>query len=553
MHRSLAVGSVFFVLAATILGVQGAEPVLVFVEPDGDDKALMYLNAVSEFDCLDKLEPIQTLYFKDNSYYQISNPEDFDSKTGLVYFLSSSNLKRGRFWTVSGPEVFHDFLDFLKDARGSGVVVEGDEFRKKLTVPSTKPQPGVPHITWQDLYVTYDDGVIYLGNSEIWGLKGAARLKAVVKQSVGKDWFLWASTKHVPATARNVFMSALGLRAGVQMQRRDEEDEATFTSRRAFHVSYMEAMRSIVFDLDEIIAWTEFPKSDEPFRAFLRFDARQNSQLSQSLRKVRIVSRAKETKPKMQIGTATACFRVPEEFRPLCERYLSHHLGDWQPANALMRSVLRNGDVDLRASVGVTKEDVPVVLGMVRLDESVRLRDIGLEAGLSIGPKETLRVERKLPQLLRFFNDVSLKQFGATIQFAMSNSDVVDTLIQPHPDETAYRYTSIVDVNLDLGKIRDWPDIDLATEFVRDLEQSYQRAKLLSRLGRAPFMAERVLNGEDFFHSVSEKVLQEGDWRILFKLQADGTSATVSATVGREAYYWYIVRELLAQASEMKL
>ena len=554
MPRLLIVSKVFLVISATCVErAQSAEPVLVFIDPSADERTLTYANSVATFDCMEQLSPLQASIFEDNSYYQISNPEGFDTRTGLVYFLDSSKLRRSRFWTVSGPEVFHDFLEFLTDVRGSGAKVEGDEFRKKISVSPVKPEPGKPHLTWHDIYVLYEDGVIFIGNSEIWNLKGAQRLQAIVKKSKGKDWYVWAGTKHVPKTARNVFMSALGLRAGVQMQRRDDEDDATFLSRRRFHESYLEAVRSVVFDLDEISAWTVHPQSNEPFRGHLSFIARPNTQLSQSLRTIRIASKVSGPATKLPIGEARACFQIPEEFRPLFQQSVKDFLGDRELANSLVRSIIQSGEIDVQAAVGVTEKGFPVVQAVLQLSEATSLREVADEAGLPFGPERELHVRRESPVFFRFLNEVSLQSFGQTIQLAMSKSGGMDVLVETSTDESGLRTASVVDVELDFGKVRKWPDNELATEFVRDLEHTYHRAKLLSRLSRVPSMAERVSNGEDFFHSIAEKIFLNGDWRVRLNLQVDGTGVSISTTVGREAYYWYVVRKLLAHAAELKL
>ena len=416
-------------------------------------------------------------------YYRISNPEGFPNRTGLVYSIGASGaLRTSRFWTVAGPDVFEDFVEFLVDARGEGAVIEGDEFRRKIWVKPSKPEPRKPHISWSNLYVMYDDGIIYLGStSDVLRLTTGQILHATIKQAKTKDWYLWASTQDIPTATSNDFMTAVGMQSKVQLQRRDAEEDADFKARYALYSSHIEALRTTLFDIDEVVAWTNFPDDGEPFEAHLKINAKANSPLLTPLKKLPSLSTLTPTPSPDSIGKAVAYFHIQTEFRALCEWYLMQLSGNQEPLTSVLRSVINKGKIALTASVGVDGEST-VASGSMEVPDDLNLKMLADQLELDFNSENGFNIVRSNADLFKFFNFAYLKQLEDTLRFCFSNQFSATEANEPaKPAESTMPSQSLVSIHLDFEKIINWPNPVLASQFIEDPERSYQRARELSR------------------------------------------------------------------------
>lgn len=247
-----------------------ADPVLVVAEVQRDQGRSLQLDAARHFQILERLTPFQMAGFDEQPYYQVANPEGFEQRGGLVYFPASGQLQVGRFWTVAGPEVFEKFMTFLTDARGEGAIVVGDEFRKSITVKPTggKPAPGKPIVSWADIFVRYDDGLITISSSrEILTTSSISSVMKQVKQAIGKDWYLWAGNENLSASDRKLILTALETHYGVSRQRRDSESDEAFQRRREEIDGLLRLVELLLFDLEQIEAWYVAPTEAKSFRA----------------------------------------------------------------------------------------------------------------------------------------------------------------------------------------------------------------------------------------------------------------------------------------------
>lgn len=303
------------------LAGHGTQPLLVTVEADLAYWAEQRLTAISQFECSDQLHSVQLNGLTVKPSYTIRNKEGFAGKTGIIYGLTEAQqLAKFRFWTVSGPDVFREFLGTLMEARGEGASMEGSEFQKVIRVAQQPAVPGQPTYTWHDLYVSYFDGIIYLGGSEATlHFQDSSVLQNVLAQANGNDEFLWAGLKHVPAGIRQQFLTILSAHLGVQMQRADSESETAFQDRHDAAEAMQEAVRSLLFDINEITAWMSYPASGNPMKAGFRIHAKPDSAFSRLMRSTRASSTVPRPHVDHPIVRLDICFLATGVFEKLAK------------------------------------------------------------------------------------------------------------------------------------------------------------------------------------------------------------------------------------------
>ena len=223
--------------------------------------------------------------------------------------------------------------------------------------------------------------------------------------------------------------------------------------------------------------------------------------------------------------------------------------GNQEPLTSVLRSVINKGKIALTASVGVDGEST-VASGSMEVPDDLNLKMLADQLELDFNSENGFNIVRSNADLFKFFNFAYLKQFEDTLRFCFSNQFSATEANEPaKPAESTMPSQSLVSIHLDFEKIINWPNPVLASQFIEDPERSYQRARELSRNrpGR-----EDASESSSEFKSFAGKIFEGGDWSVNFGIAAESSSLAISTTVGREAYYWYVVRQELATATELK-
>jgi hypothetical protein len=533
-----------------------ADPFLIIVDINHEQRTKQLLTAFAEFDCMEMLSDRQLKVLEGKPYYQVRNAEGFAGRTGLVYSLTADGqIAKARFWNVTGIDVFNAFVQSLLDARGPAAVAIGDQFQKRISVMPTEPAPGKRRVTWGELYVAYCDEVIYLSeSSEIFAYDNSAKLNSVVNNLQGKDWYLSVTPKSVPERIRGSLLAEIEQHAGVQLQRRDGEPESEYANRRLLISSYFQGIRSLLMDVDEVTAWTSLSEGngEVEFRLHMRTEA--DSWLANLLKEMRSDSMVSVAAVPIPFGTVAICFRLPVELRPLCEHIAAGFLPDRGSITEFLRSEIRNGDFELNAALGTTVGDVPILAGAYRTLHAVNLADVANQFAGTLSQDGTLRISLPEPvsELLTEEHQLSIDNSGELIQFALTHVNVTPSLDQGVTADGSPAGTPIVDLDIDFSKIAEAKDTEPFIQFVKDLELTYHRSQVLRNL---PVQIRQDLRAkvDEGFSSFAHRIPVGGDWRVKFNVRTDGTDTIVAFTAGREAFQFLLVRKFVTDGTLLKL
>lgn len=534
LHRRL------IALMLTIGTVTAADPVVVVVEPDETAADAVLASAVGKFDCIDQLEPIQLMYFENNAYYKISNPDGFESRTGVVYFLSADGgLHTARFWEVADESVFENFVDFILESRGELAAASGSEFAKTIKTPTTTA--GGVRSSWRDAHIFYSEGFLFISeSSSVFRLRSNAQLRQVLKRANQKDWFLWAGTSNASGHARTAMLNALASRIGVQMQQRSNEGTDVFKSRQSYFRSYLEAVRAMAFELDELSAWSVLPADNQPFHFGLQLKTRPGSHLQQSVRGLQRLSRTPEVDVPQEIGSASVSLNVPTSYLPLLRTAVGSMLSG--KLREVAERSLTQGYIDIQISMGAEEETgSPALIAAVRHDEATRW--------LQPDPSSHTIESRHMPML----QHVMLQQNQREILIQAGGQAPIDVRKPVNDDASPKARQPLARIRCDLSKCLKWPDEEQNRLFVDELEKCWQRVGVARR-----FQPSEVPFGNDpcnpkFYAPIVGDTLTDGDWRIEADLDARGGTLIFSATLGREVYEYYSARKLLIEAGVAKI
>lgn len=520
-----------------------ADPVLVVAEVQRDQGRSLQLDAARHFQILERLTPFQMAGFDEQPYYQVANPEGFEQRGGLVYFPASGQLQVGRFWTVAGPEVFEKFMTFLTDARGEGAIVVGDEFRKSITVKPTggKPAPGKPIVSWADIFVRYDDGLITISSSrEILTTSSISSVMKQVKQAIGKDWYLWAGNENLSASDRKLILTALETHYGVSRQRRDSESDEAFQRRREEIDGLLRLVELLLFDLEQIEAWYVAPTEAKSFRASLQLTTKKGSQFQKILKQTVLGGSFPSPATDASIGHFGVSMKVPEDFRALVASYLLQPLAEENPLRALVATMSKDGQVRCRADIGTTEVGQPAVKGTFQF----------MDAAPKLSAAMTMEVAG-VPMQLFSLQQVYFQFCDPEMDFALTNSTTGQSSSFVLNESSDWIRGTLAYISLDLAKIRQWEDKGEAEKFVTSLERAWHMMFLRHRLPIQFAAVDTTRRGEGF-HPLMYQFLDAGDWHINCEAKIDANRLSISCDMGSELYQWYVARQLLNNSALLR-
>ncbi|MFO0978159.1 MAG: hypothetical protein U0996_17260 [Planctomycetaceae bacterium] len=528
-----------------VLG-QKSQPLLVIVEADLTFRAEQRLTAISQFECTDQLHSVQLNGLTVKPSYTIRNKDGFSGKTGIIYCLTGAQqLAKCRFWTVSGPDVFHDFLGTLMEARGEGASMDGSEFQKVIRVAPQPAVPGQPTYTWQDVYVSYFDGIIFLGGSDAaLHFEDSSVLSDVLAQAKGNDEYLWAGLKHVPEAIRQQFMTVLSGHLGVQMQRADAEGETEFRERHDAAVALQEVARSMLFDINELTAWMSYPTNDAPMKAGFRIQAKKDSAFDQLMRATRTSSSLSRPHADRALATMDVCCLIPGVFEPVA-RQAFERLTQSAGLPRLAEKAEGGLKLDLSLTFGAHAENPFLSAAAFCGDSHVDVENVRTVVNSQLALLSANRgspvsdvVQRLSPVAARVDHDCLHLELGSTPATQTS---------QETPEDSARPFFRLV---ADLGKLRDLSDPKTHGNNFTPFLDLYRRAMIWKLL---PEGMEQIVDQRDLAKRkgkpIVDHVLEGGDWSARAVGTTDGEMTVVTATVGRELYYFYLAETLVAEAS----
>lgn len=281
---------------------------------------------------VDKYSELEALTGKHRQAWQgdhAAKYRDADSMAGYVYVLSrSGQFEHTPFVTVKGSTAFAQLVDDhvanLKASMPDGVEpilkVAGDSRSIHSPAFEYRSPPGARSPAW-DVHLRYRDSVVI----NTAGPKSLARLKRVplpvvsrlTRKAKGKMWYLSYRPSAVPKANRSTALAIVQRAVNVGLQQRDQEQAGEYKNRRTVTESYLNLLRSLVFDVDEATAFTEWPEADsqELFRARLRVKAIDKSRLARMFQELKSGSRSLTPANDSAVGCLRISLAIPKDLR----------------------------------------------------------------------------------------------------------------------------------------------------------------------------------------------------------------------------------------------
>lgn len=515
------------------------------------------LAVVADLQCEDMIDARDLERLAEEPYYKVQNAEGFRSDTGTArFFDDSGQLRSLRFWTVSSPEVYAEFVEFLLEQRGSTARVTGSETQKCITVPSPPAVVGEPHISWVDVFVSYSNGVILLGSSNAVFSFDAAALSKLLKQHPNKDWQFHLIPDAVPNGVREAFLRQTLLQAGVGLQRRDNEATEDYAKRRLLIEGLEIITRSSLLDLERLSASTAWPRENRPFQCRVEIHAKKDTALAADLSSLRTNRETIRLIPRTEsIGRISICVSIPERFQKPLNTFLLGIQEELPDLVQLLGAVTKR-QIEAVAELHETDEGVPVLSGGVRLngkcpaEESVaRAAKADLTSAGIIHRILTPEYDEKwLPS-----QQLALTLTDSILRFAISKN-----IVPPNNDQVKFSDGSrdsgqLLQLHLDLATWVTRTNDSEASTLITGFESAFQRWLVFRRSGEFLKMRNREHLVGTNFRSLTRNSTSEGDWKLNLSVRSSSDAVTFNCEVGRDLHRLVVAHQLAARAEINRL
>ena len=506
-----------------------------------------------------KLEPELSqrakTYFASPAYYDFSDPPEFDPLTALVYYMrADGSIRRYRVRAVDGKRAFDQFVRNELKRRGDGAEVDGSDFRVTLKAPpyrqKLKGPPGHPDVTvnreWQDFEIAYEDRLLTFGTGA-----HEAPLKPIARElrtARGKFWFMKYRPNTAPVQARNAFFAEIQKSAGVKFQQLDDESDSAYRMRRAIGEQALSLLRSLLFDVKEVVAWTKIPTDkDQFFTARFQLKAKAKSKLSSVLNQLP-VSRGPVTTRHGETARFCINFAVPAEFVPALKTILANSNPSDTALGSAMAQELARGRIRVVASL----RDLSGHPVLVAVTKSRPLAKVVENAASFFDAKS---VED------RWFQTSAKAQFRqVSVPLRVSFSKVNDNVwlniatsenngvIRPAElIETERRPAStLISIDLDCGHWIAEGAEHPAFVLLQKIETIYSRTKPSTSFQQMRSRLRAQITGTsaaaEAHRSFLERSNKEGDWTVKMTLRHTRDTLVADVRVGKALFDYVLIR-----------
>ena len=334
--------------------------------------------------------------FKNVSFTRVTNGTEASSmlKARAKLFGSNSKLENGpedcfklmtsNSWTQPIPKG-QDPQQFL-ESRTQGV--SNVNMSYALDEENGKP---VLRQTWSRTeYMRYANEMLYQSDfEELWEMTLPTPETLTQQVREENDMGVTAWFDRIPMGIRQLGWNMLNSTASTQLQQRDEEDPADANLRKFSGEFGLEAVRAILFDVDEASGWLRFATEDEQsVRGDLLFQARRNSQLTQQLSELSAASsRFAAVLNDEAAASVHVCVQLPESADPVL-----NSAADWivsqiarstendsvmiaaaEQIASTLRGMLNHRVVEAIWKAGWSEPSGGVIYGGIRVDDNPQL------------------------------------------------------------------------------------------------------------------------------------------------------------------------------------
>ncbi len=486
--------------------------------------------------------------------YLPSNPEGFELVCGTGYSTISSGSKTSyAFRAVANEAVFRQFVQDRISARGDGVKILGNDLQVQLSGPQIPPIPGKPVISWNDVYFAYGDGVFVLAEHPIAFEIPLSALANNIEVGRGKDWGLWIMPGNVPARQRAEFFRQLELQLGVDLQRRDDELGKEYAVRRLFGENYLALVHSMLFDIDECVAWREDARDDRPFHAHFEARIKPGSDFTNLVRQFRSERFVSYPKSDDTVISAAINLSIPEMFRAGLHALVANSVLRDTPSGTVADQTIQTRH--LNAGVRLMGDDKRrLVLSGKALVEGPEVEASAVAT--LFGGTVTSEGNALIP--------IAVDVWGQSIdayQLMLSHSDsMLQFHVIPHDAESRIQDTAFDNPELSggvspliavHGDLQHGVDTKLnaaKTQLLMAAESMYHRWMYFQVPAEIRTTVFRHTLPTQDFESLSAHLAREGDWTFDVTLNAaiDGETLVADCHVGRSLYGLFCARHFLS-------
>ncbi len=289
---------------------------------------------------------------------------DADAFRGRVYLVSpDGRFQKAYFSSMRDEVAFQQNLEDLMQRRMDKmpedlkpeIIISGDIRTIKTPAYTYRDDPNRRSLGGE-LHQRYVDGISAMGREDA-GLKLLRRLplKSIARLSrraKGKMWYQLYRPQVVPAEYRDAALALVSKAASTGLQQRDQESDSDYRDRRLVSDAQLSLLKSLVFDIDEITAFTQLSADgNEPFRASVKLVALDHTPLSQLIRQLR--TRRSVTVERGNLGYLQVSAAIPAELRPVAAAVARNLLGSTRIDG--MEAAIKDGELVFGARVD--KED----------------------------------------------------------------------------------------------------------------------------------------------------------------------------------------------------
>ena len=318
-------------------------------------------------------------------------------------------------------------------------------------------------------------------------------------------------------------MEAVSKKAASRLQQRDGENEATYDNRKAIADTKLNLIRSLLVDIEQARAWTEWPEGNKPFRAHGRIQAKIGSKLHGFFTTLGSGASQRVVLGAGNVGSFGLTLNIPSELRPLLNSWLRDLIGGDEV------ELLGSGVTRLAGRLDVDAGQLKFVVGCHGdlTDSAARLLTKPRGPILEFGPIKLEAVEHAAAEV----------EGGVALAFSTQANGVLPAQLELDRSDSA----PLAIVELDLAPLLRVKNNRQIRKLLSNIERAYTR----SRQSRPTIieMAQGVLKKPDA-ESLLKRAAFEGDWKITARVNIRRNVATVDVTVGADAHRFWRLRQV---------
>lgn len=434
------------------------------------------------------------------------------------------------------------------ERRGDGAELSGNESVVKISVRSPVSVNGKATVTWDDVYVRYDHGIVMLGGAEIADC-GMQAVSAVVEDAHEKSNFVRVMPLAVPAEFRTAMFNSVQQAASVKLQRIDGESVQDHEARRTSIESRLWLTRSLLFDVEDITAWSSWPLDTGECRFHVGLQAVSGSAFAQ------ITDGLKACEPanifavdESTVGTLLVNVSLSAELTSTARAILAGRKQADPVINTIMTHFEETGTCNAAVSAVLHRQSTILLHGVVDIPSVV--------AGNLDSSKEFMK-ELSPHFLGQDFGPVLVKSRLSEGSLSFDIAPSIPALSINAPSISNHRNENtkpqIAQFQLDFRRWMGLEPSSPAARLLVDAERIFDRWQILYDAG--PVIEKRHLTSriEPSFFSLTDRVVNSGDWTADISVRTKFGGLAVDGTIGRDLHRWAIVRQLVSKSNAIEL